>query len=1199
MSSSLSPRNLRRNIRLTAISVALAALGQMASAAILPPVTLAWNQNPESDIAGYDLSYGTVRGTYGTTIKAGLNISTQVSGLTAGVTYYFVVVAYNTAGLRSPQSAEISYQGTIATPNQAPDSTISAPSANVTITTGGTVSFAGSGSDPDGNTPLTYLWNFGSGSGIADSTAQNPGSRQFNNPGTYVVTLTATDSLGFADPTPAQRTITVTSPVANQAPNSTISAPSANVSITTGGTVSFSGSGSDPDGNTPLTYLWNFGSGSGIANSTAQNPGSRQFNTAGTYVVTLTVTDSLGLADPSPAQRTITVTAPVANQAPNSTISAPSANVSITTGGTVSFSGSGSDPDGNTPLTYLWNFGSGSGIANSTAQNPGSRQFNTAGTYVVTLTVTDSLGLADPTPAQRTITVTAPVANQAPNSTISSPSANVSITVGGTVGFSGSGSDPDGNTPLTYLWNFGSGSGFANSSSQNPGLRQFNTPGTFVVTLTVTDSKGLADPTPAQRTITVNPVVLANQAPNSAISSPASNISITTGGSISFSGSGSDPDGDTPLSYRWNFGSGSGITDSMVQNPGSRQFNTPGTYVVTFTVTDSQGLADPSPVTRTITVLDPPPSIPGLEGWIDEPSADISIPVGGTVNFSGRGTDTYGAVRMRFNWNFGAGSGIADSTAQNPGLRQFKTPGTYEVSLTVTDSRGVVDPTPATRTITVGGAVVANQAPDSSIAAPASNVSIIAGGTVSFTGSGSDPDGNTPLSYLWNFGSGSGLANSTSQNPGSRQFNTPGSYLVTLTVTDAKGLADPSPAQRTITVNAPVASNQAPDSSIAAPASNISITAGGSVSFAGSGSDPDSNTPLSYRWNFGGGSGLANSTSQNPGSLQFNTPGTYLVTLTVTDAKGLADPSPAQRTITVNPSVASNQPPDSTISAPSTNLTITAGASVSFSGSGSDPDGNTPLAYRWNFGSGSGITDSTTQNPGSRLFNTPGTYLVTLTVTDAKGLADSSPAVRSITVLDPAPSLPPVPSVPGLEGWIDQPSADVNIAVGGTVVFAGSGTDSYRAVRMKYHWNFGSESGLEDSTLQNPGALQFNTPGTFEVTFTVTDSKGVVDPSPAKRTIRVGAAAAAAASLASESVPPPVTATEWIGGLSYATFTVTKPLVPDGIERTAEVSADLMNWFNGPEYIVVITDDDRILKVRAKNPLLVSPYRYFRLKTEL
>lgn len=280
----------------------------------------------------------------------------------------------------------------------------------------------------------------------------------------------------------------------NQAPNGVINTPSSNAIITAGQAVSFSGTGTDSDGNTPLTYLWNFGGGA--TNSTSEDPGNVIFNTVGSYIVSFTVTDSLGLSDSTPDSVTITVNAP-ANQAPDGVIDSPSSNVTISEGDTVNFSGTGSDPDRNTPLTFLWNFDGGA--TNSTSEDPGNVTFNTAGTYTVTFTVTDSLGAVDASPASVTITVSA---NQAPNGVIDSPSSNVTISEGDTVNFSGTGSDPDGNTPLTYQWDFNGGA--SNSTSEDPGNVTFDTAGTYTVTFTVTDSFGLADSTPATVQITVN-----------------------------------------------------------------------------------------------------------------------------------------------------------------------------------------------------------------------------------------------------------------------------------------------------------------------------------------------------------------------------------------------------------------------------------------------------------------------------------------------------------------------------------------------------------------------------------------------------------------------------------------------------------------------------------------------------------------------
>ena len=63
----------------------------------------------------------------------------------------------------------------------------------------------------------------------------------------------------------------------------------------------------------PLSYAWDFDGGA--ANSGVEDPGAVVFATAGTYVVSLTVTDSQLLADPSPATVTVTVL-PAGSSAP-------------------------------------------------------------------------------------------------------------------------------------------------------------------------------------------------------------------------------------------------------------------------------------------------------------------------------------------------------------------------------------------------------------------------------------------------------------------------------------------------------------------------------------------------------------------------------------------------------------------------------------------------------------------------------------------------------------------------------------------------------------------------------------------------------------------------------------------------------------------------------------------------------------------
>src|SRR5205085_7771374 len=71
-------------------------------------VTLAWDPNTESDLAGYKVYIGTASGVYTTTIDVGNVTTYTVTGLAPGATYYFVVTAYDTGGLESGFSNEVS-----------------------------------------------------------------------------------------------------------------------------------------------------------------------------------------------------------------------------------------------------------------------------------------------------------------------------------------------------------------------------------------------------------------------------------------------------------------------------------------------------------------------------------------------------------------------------------------------------------------------------------------------------------------------------------------------------------------------------------------------------------------------------------------------------------------------------------------------------------------------------------------------------------------------------------------------------------------------------------------------------------------------------------------------------------------------------------------------------------------------------------
>ncbi len=76
---------------------------------------LSWDPNPEPDLGGYNVHYGTATGAYSVVTNVGNTTTHTVMGLGAG-TYYFAVTAYDTAGNESGVSNEVSKSLTDTTP---------------------------------------------------------------------------------------------------------------------------------------------------------------------------------------------------------------------------------------------------------------------------------------------------------------------------------------------------------------------------------------------------------------------------------------------------------------------------------------------------------------------------------------------------------------------------------------------------------------------------------------------------------------------------------------------------------------------------------------------------------------------------------------------------------------------------------------------------------------------------------------------------------------------------------------------------------------------------------------------------------------------------------------------------------------------------------------------------------------------------
>jgi PKD repeat protein len=338
--------------------------------------------------------------------------------------------------------------------NQAPTAD---PGGPYSATAGAAVTLDGSGStDPDG-TIASYAWNFGngsSGSGVSPSVT-------YAGAGTFTVTLTVTDNAG-ATSTPATTSVTVS--VGLQPPVAVAGGP---YSGSVGIPVAFSGTGSqDPDGSI-VSWAWNFGDGT---TGSGASP-THAYATGGTFTVTLTVTDNDNLTDIATA--TVNITDGSGMQPPVADAGGPYTG---TTGFAIPFDGlKSADPDG-AIVSYDWTFGDGGSASGSQPMHA----YAVAGTYTVTLTVTDDTGRTGS--ASTTARVSDPV-NQAPTADAGGP---YSAAPGSAISFDGTGSaDPDGNI-LTWEWDFGDGSA---GSGATP-THAYATAGDYTVTLVVTDDSG-------------------------------------------------------------------------------------------------------------------------------------------------------------------------------------------------------------------------------------------------------------------------------------------------------------------------------------------------------------------------------------------------------------------------------------------------------------------------------------------------------------------------------------------------------------------------------------------------------------------------------------------------------------------------------------------------------------------------------------
>lgn len=379
------------------------------------------------------------------------------------------------------------------------------------------------------------------------------------------------------------------------------------------------------------------------------------------------------------------------------------------------------------PATWDWDFGDDT--THSTEENP-THVYADEGSYNVTLTVSRGATTLTKTRMAYIYVTNNPVPPDVQFNCV--PTSGVEPLMVSFADVTDQGLD-------NRIWGFGDGTIIENGLETEQ--HTYDTPGTYTVWLEGTGPCGIGRET-KMRHITVGRVV----------GPPVADfVAQPSYGKMPLQVTFLDTSLNDPTAWLWSFGDGN---ISVLKSP-THVYGLPGEYDVSLRVTNSLG-NDTKSVVGAVTVTEVP-----LYAYFTSPIRTGFEPL--MVSFVDKSYSSANTIAS-WEWDFGDGSEV--SRAPNP-AHEYVEPGTYPVSLTVTDSRGNV-----ASTSKVGYVTVKPRKPVALF--HVNHTSGTAPLTVSFT---DDSTGN-PDTWIWYFGDG---AMQFIRNP-THVYTTPGKYRVRLVV---------------------------------------------------------------------------------------------------------------------------------------------------------------------------------------------------------------------------------------------------------------------------------------------------------------------------------------------------------------------------------------------------------------------------------
>jgi PKD repeat protein len=453
----------------------------------------------------------------------------------------------------------------------------------------------------------------------------------------------------------------------------------------------------------------------------------------------------------------------------------------------------------------------------------------------------------------------------------------------------------------------------------------FTTPGTYTITLNVTDTSGNW----ATDTVTITVLDATKPSANAGLNKQVNEDNLTT-----LDGSGSS-DNVGIATYSWTFTDVT--TKTLVGEKPAYIFTTPGVYTITLNVTDAAGNWAVDTVIVTVLDVTKPVVNAGLDRAVNE---DVSVTLDGSGSSDNAGLASY-------SWTFTDGT-VKTLIGDKP-VYMFSTPGVYAVTLNASDAAGNW----VTDTVVITVLDVTSPVADAGL-----DRAITEDVSTSLDGSNSS-DNIGVSSYTWTFVDVS-MKTLVGDKP-VYAFSTPGVYSITLNVTDSAG----NWATDTVIITVLDITSPLPDAGLDRTVDeDVSIALDGSVS-------SDNFGIVKWTWTFT--DVTAKTLFGMAPSYTFNTPGVYTVTLTVEDAAG------NRATDTVTITVLDVTDP---VANAGLDRTVDEDVSIALDGSGSS-DNIGIASYTWIFAD---VTVKTLVGVKPvYTFSAPGVYTVALNVTDAAG----------------------------------------------------------------------------------------------------------------------------------------------------------------------------------------------------------------------